>query len=108
METARQLEIEGKSLEVLDLRSIAPLDNELIARSVRKTSRVLVAHEDSLTMGFGAEVAARIGQNCFGYLDSPLRREAEDTFVPTAPALEAAVLPSASGLRAATEELLRW
>ena len=109
MEAARQLEIDGKSIEVLDLRSIAPLDDELIARSVRKTSRVLVAHEDSLTMGFGAEVAARIGQNCFEYLDAPVRRVAtEDTFVPTAPNLEAEVLPSASGLRTAAEELLRW
>jgi 2-oxoisovalerate dehydrogenase E1 component len=101
--------MEGRSIEVLDLRSIAPLDEELIARSVRKTSRVLVAHEDSLTMGFGAEVAAGIGQNCFAYLDAPVRRiAAADTFVPTAPNLEAAVLPSASSLRNAMEDLLRW
>ena len=81
----------------------------MITESVRKTSRVLVAHEDSLTMGFGAEVAARIGQNCFEYLDAPVRRvAAEDTFVPTAPNLEALVLPSAAGLRNAAEDLLRW
>jgi 2-oxoisovalerate dehydrogenase E1 component len=109
MEAARQLAMEGKSIEVIDLRSIAPLDEELIAQSVRKTSRVLVAHEDSLTMGFGAEVAARIGQNCFEYLDAPVRRvAAEDTFVPTASNLETAVLPSSSGLRAAAADLLRW
>ena len=109
MEAARQLEGEGRSIEVIDLRSIAPLDEELIAQSVRKTSRVLVAHEDSLTMGFGAEVAARIGENCFEYLDAPARRvAAEDSFVPTAPNSEALTLPSAAGLRKAAEELLHW
>jgi 2-oxoisovalerate dehydrogenase E1 component len=109
MEVARQLEAEGKSVEVLDLRSIAPMDIELISRSVRKTNRVLVAHEDSLTMGFGAEVAARIAQDCFEHLDAPVRRiAAADSFVPTAPNLEALTLPSAAGLRAAAEDLLRW
>ena len=109
MEVARQLEAEGKSIEVIDLRSIVPLDEELIAESVRKRSRVLVAHEDSLTMGFGAEVASRIGQTCFEYLDAPVRRvAAEDTFVPTAPNLEALVLPSTAGLRNAAEDSLRW
>lgn len=109
LEAARQLEKEGRSVEILDLRSIAPLDEALIARSVRKTSRVLVAHEDSLTMGFGAEVAARIGQDCFEYLDAPVRRvAAEDTFVPTAPNLELLALPSVAGLYRAAAELLRW
>src|SRR5262249_32964478 len=102
MEAARQFEVEGRSIEVIDLRSIAPLDEEMITQSVRKTNRVLVAHEDSLTMGFGAEVAARIAQSCFEYLDAPVRRiAAEDTFVPTAPNLEALALPSAAGLRRA-------
>lgn len=109
VEAARQLESQGQSIEIVDLRCIAPLDEDLIAQSVRKTGRVLVAHEDSLTMGFGAEVAARIGQRCFEYLDAPVGRvAAEDSFVPTAPNLEAAVLPSAAGLRAAAEGLLRW
>jgi 2-oxoisovalerate dehydrogenase E1 component len=109
LEAANQLANAGHSVEVIDLRSIAPLDEELIERSVRKTSRVLVAHEDSLTMGFGAEIAARIGQNCFEYLDAPVRRvAAEDTFVPTAPNLEAMALPSAAGIRKAAEDLLMW
>lgn len=94
-----QLEAAGRSIEVLDLRSIAPLDEELIAVRVRKTNRVPVAHEDSLTMGFGAEVAALIGQNCFEHLDAPVRRiAAEDTFIPTAPNLEALPLPSVAGI----------
>jgi len=109
IDAARQLEAEGRSIEVIDLRSIAPLDEGLIAQSVRKTSRVLVAHEDSLTMGFGAEVAARIAQSCFEFLDAPVYRvAAEDTFVPTAPNLEALALPSAARLREAAERLLRW
>lgn len=109
MDAARQLEREGRSVEVLDLRSIAPVDDELIEASVRKTNRVLVAHEDSLTMGFGAEIAARIGENCFEYLDAPVRRiGAADTFVPTAPNLELLALPSAAGLYHAAAELLRF
>jgi 2-oxoisovalerate dehydrogenase E1 component len=109
VEAARQLEKEGRSVEVLDLRSIVPLDAQMIAQSVRKTSRALVVHEDSLTMGFGAEVAARIGQDCFEYLDAPVRRvAAEDTFVPTAPNLESLVLPSAATVYRAATELLRW
>jgi 2-oxoisovalerate dehydrogenase E1 component len=109
LEAARQMEAQGQSVEVIDLRSISPLDEELIAQSVRKTSRVLVAHEDSLTMGFGAEVAARIGKSCFAYLDAPVSRvAAQDSFVPTAANLEALVLPSAAGIRSAAEDLLRW
>ena len=109
LEVARQLEGQGKSIEVVDLRSIAPLDEEIISQSVRKTNRVLVAHEDSLTMGFGAEVASRIAQNCFEHLDAPVRRiGAEDSFVPAAPNLESLTLPSAAGLRGAAEDLLRW
>jgi 2-oxoisovalerate dehydrogenase E1 component len=109
MEAARQLEAAGRSIEVVDIRSIAPLDMELISQSVRKTSRVLVAHEDSLTMGFGAEIAARIAQDCFQYLDAPVRRiAAEDSFVPTAASLEALALPSVAGLRDAAEDLMHW
>ncbi|MGA8599012.1 MAG: transketolase C-terminal domain-containing protein [Bryobacteraceae bacterium] len=109
LDVARQLEQQGHSIEVLDLRSIVPLDEELIYRSVRKTNRVIVAHEDSLTMGFGAEIAARIASNCIDALDAPiLRAAAEDSFVPSAPALEAMVLPSAGSLRAAVEQILRY
>jgi 2-oxoisovalerate dehydrogenase E1 component len=109
LEVARQLELEGRSLEVIDLRSIVPLDEETIYRSIRKTSRVVIVHEDSLTMGFGAEIAARIAENCMGALDAPVRRvAAKDSFVPSAPNLELAVLPSVNDVRTTVEQVLRY
>jgi len=109
LELARQMEQAGRSLEVIDLRSIVPFDEEMIYRSIRKTSRVVIAHEDSLTMGFGAEVAARIAENSIDALDAPVRRvAAKDTFVPSAPNLELAVLPAVDDLRAAVEQILHY
>ena len=109
LEVARQMALEGRSLEVIDLRSIAPFDEEIIYRSVRKTSRVVIAHEDSLTMGFGAEIAARIAENSIDALDAPVKRvAARDTFVPSAPNLELAVLPSVESLRIAVEQVLKY
>lgn len=109
LELARQMESEGRSLEIIDLRSIVPLDEDMIYASVRKTSRVVVAQEDMLTMGFGAEIAARIAQNCFTFLDAPVVRvAARDSFVPAAPNLELAVLPSVQDLRAGVEQVLRF
>ena len=85
------------------------MDNETVFASARKTNRVLVAHEDSVTMGFGAEVAARIAEHCFDALDAPVMRlGAEDCFVPSAPSLEQAVLPQVADLRAAVEKLLAY
>ncbi|HNY40930.1 MAG TPA: dehydrogenase E1 component subunit alpha/beta [Bryobacteraceae bacterium] len=109
LEVARQLEMEGRSIEVIDLRTLAPLDEQLIYRSVRKTSRVVILHEDSLTGGFGGEIAARIAENVLDSLDAPMVRvAAKDTFVPAAPSLEQLVLPSTEGLRAAIERVLRY
>ncbi len=109
LEAARHWEQEGASIEVIDLRSIAPLDEELIRESVRKTSRVVIVHEDSLTMGFGAEVAARIAESCIDALDAPVRRVgARDTFVPSAPGLELEALPSAEQVRRAIGETLAY
>ena len=107
LEVAEQMAAQGKSIEILDLRTIIPWDQEAVYASVRKTNRLLVAHEDSLTMGFGAEVAARVAENCFHSLDAPVMRvAAEDSFVPSAATLEAEVLPSAADVQAAVEKLL--
>lgn len=109
LELARQLETEGRSIEVIDLRTLVPLDEQMIYHSIRKTSRVVVAHEDTLTGGFGGEIAARIAENVLDSLDAPVVRVAAlDTFVPAAPSLEQLVLPSAEGLRAAVERVLRY
>jgi 2-oxoisovalerate dehydrogenase E1 component len=109
LELARQMEAEGRSLEIVDLRSIVPLDDDLIYASVRKTNRVVVAQEDMLTMGFGAEIAARITLNCFSWLDAPVTRVgARDSFVPAAPNLELAILPSVQDLRSGVEHVLRF
>src|SRR5262245_24249227 len=96
-------------LEVIDLRTILPMDEELVFNSVKKTSRVLVVHEDAVTQGWGAEVVARIVANCFDYLDAPvLRVGAKDSFVPSAVSLEEEVLPSVEDLRAQVTTLLKY
>ena len=107
---ASVLEQEGKaSIEIIDLRSIIPWDKQAVFESVRRTNRALVAHEDSLTMGFGAEVVAEISRSCFDHLDAPVSRVgALDSFVPSAVNLERQTLPSEESLRAAIEQLLRY
>jgi 2-oxoisovalerate dehydrogenase E1 component len=102
-------EAHGLSVEVLDLRTLTPVDWEAVYRSVRKTSRVLVAYEDSLSWGYGAEIAARIAQEAFEWLDAPVRRvAATDTFVAYAPQLEDAILPQVEDLRASMIELAAY
>ena len=97
------------SVEVIDLRTIVPWDKQAVFESVRRTNRVLVAHEDTLTMGFGAEVAAEITQHCFDRLDAPVARiGAQDCFVPSAVTLEREVLPSEDSVRLAIERLLKY
>lgn len=109
LEIAKKKEAEGKLLEVLDVRSIAPLDEELIYQSVKKTNRVLVFHEDTLTAGFGAEISARIASDCFDHLDAPIMRvAAKDSFVPSATSLENAVLPSLADLEKAVDAILAY
>src|SRR5512143_50364 len=99
-------EASGVSAEVIDLRSLSPVDWEAIGASVRRTNRVLVATEDALSWGYGAELAARIGSDHFAWLDAPVRRVASlDTFVAYAPDLEDHILPQVADLAAAMREL---
>jgi len=92
----------GKTVEILDLRSLSPYDWEAISQSVRKTNRVLVVSEDSISWGYGAEIAARIGSDLFPYLDAPVERvAATDTFVAYQPRVEDFILPQASDIRKA-------
>ncbi|MBA3806056.1 MAG: dehydrogenase, partial [Acidobacteria bacterium] len=103
---AKQAEAAGISVEIIDLRTLAPYDWEMIAATVKKTSKVIVAHEDSLSFGYGAEISARIGDELFEYLDAPVRRVAAlDTFVAYAPQLEDAILPQADDVLKAITEL---
>jgi 2-oxoisovalerate dehydrogenase E1 component len=96
----------GVSTEVIDLRSLSPLDWGAIAGSVQRTGKVIVAYEDPLSWGYGAEVAARIGDELFPWLDAPVRRVAStDTFVAYAPQLEDHILPQAADVAAAIREL---
>jgi 2-oxoisovalerate dehydrogenase E1 component len=107
---AKQVEeARGASIEVIDLRSLNPVDWDTIMDSVRRTNRVLVAYEDSLSWGYGAEIAARIADEAFPWLDAPVKRlAATDTFVAYAPELEDVILPQVETLGAAMEEVLRF
>jgi 2-oxoisovalerate dehydrogenase E1 component len=106
---ARQAEAEGIRTEVLDLRSLSPYDWPAVERSVKKTGRALVVHEDNRSWGYGAEIAARIADELFEWLDAPVRRIAAlDTFVGYNPVLENTILPQVSGLLQGIRELKRY
>jgi 2-oxoisovalerate dehydrogenase E1 component len=107
LQAAQRMEREfGIDVEVIDLRSLSPYDWEAIATSVRKTSKVIVAHEDMLSWGYGAEIAARIGDELFHDLDAPVKRVAAmDTFVAYQPLLEDVILPQAEDLFKAMSDL---
>jgi 2-oxoisovalerate dehydrogenase E1 component len=99
----------GVDVELIDLRTLSPYDWETIAESVRKTSKVIVAHEDMLSWGYGAEIAARIGEELFDSLDAPVRRVAAmDTFVAYQPLLEDAILPQPEDLYRAMLDLAKY
>lgn len=105
LEAAEALEKEGLSAEIIDLRTLLPLDEETVLGSVQKTSRVILLHEDTLTGGIGGEIAARIAERAFQYLDAPVVRiAAPDTPVPYSPPLEEAFQPNAAKVL----EKARW
>jgi len=106
---AAELAKDGFSVEVIDVRTLVPLDDEMIFSSVRKTGKAIVVHEAQKNNGFGGEIAARIAEACFDALDAPVRRlAAKDCFPPYAPSLEAAILPSQEDVTAAMRELAGW
>jgi 2-oxoisovalerate dehydrogenase E1 component len=106
---AQQAERLGISVTVVDLRSIIPYDWETIAAFTKKTSRVIIAHEDQLTCGFGAEIAARISEELFEYLDAPVKRvTALDCPVAYAPVLEEVILPGATDVLKAIRALAEY
>ena len=103
---AKQAEQEGVKVEVIDLRSLQPYDWDAVVETVKKTNRVIVAHEDSLSFGYGAEIAARISSELIEYLDAPVRRVcAMDTFVAYAPQLEDVILPQVADVAKAIAEV---
>lgn len=106
---ARRLDEEGYSVEVIDIRTIIPLDEETIFNSVKNTNKVVIIHEDTLTGGFGGEIAARVADSCFQYLDGPVKRiAAKDSHIPYAPILEPHVLPGREEVYRGIKELLEF
>lgn len=106
---ANKLEEENYSVEVIDIRTINPLDEETIYNSVRKTNKVIVIYEDTYTLGFGAEIAARISDKCFQFLDAPVKRiAAKDTHIPYSPILENEVLPNRDRIYKGIKDLLMY
>ena len=109
VQAAKTLEPEGIQPEILDLRSLSPYDWDLIAASVKKTNRVLVLHEDNISWGYGAEIAARIADELFEFLDAPVRRLAgKDVFIPYHPVQEDAVLPQPADIVQAAKALVAY
>ena len=106
---ANQMADEGVSAEVIDLRSLSPWDKETVFASIRKTNRVIVGYEDSMSWGYGAEIAATIADECFAFLDAPVMRVAStDTFVGYAPQLEDAILPQQETFRQAYRRIVSY
>ena len=106
---ANQAAEQGVEVEVIDLRTLSPWDRETVFASVRKTNRVIVGYEDSVSWGYGAEIAAALADECFAWLDAPVKRVAStDTFVGYAPALEDAILPQVDDFKQAYAELMKY
>jgi 2-oxoisovalerate dehydrogenase E1 component beta subunit len=108
-EAAKQLESDGVSVEIVDLRTVLPWDKEAVLESVRKTSKVLVLHEDTRTGGFGGEIAATIAEEAFEDLDAPVKRlAAPDAPVPFSPVLEKAFIPQVDDVVQGLRELAEY
>ena len=108
-EAAEKLEARGISVEIIDIRTLVPFDEETVLASVKKTNRVLITHEATLTGGFAGEIAARISEKAFEYLDAPIIRIAAfDAPTPFAPTLEKAMLPNTEKIIAGLEKLLSY
>jgi len=109
LEAAKTLKQEGFEIEVIDIRTIAPLDCDTILTSIKKTNKVLVTHEDSLFQGFGAEITAQIAEMAFEYLDAPVRRLAgKDTPIGFSPVLEDTILPQTEDVVTALRGVLEY
>lgn len=109
LEAAEIVEAEGISVEVIDLRTLAPMDDEAIFRTVKKTNRLLIVHEDTRTGGMAGEITARVNETCFEWLDAPvLRVTAADIPLPYAPALEDYVLPQTADIVRAVRRLTAY
>ena len=109
IEAADKLEARGISVEIIDIRTLVPFDEETVLASVKKTNRVLITHEATLTGGFAGEIAARISEKAFEYLDAPIIRIAAfDSPTPFAPTLEKAMLPNTEKIIAGLEKLLSY
>jgi 2-oxoisovalerate dehydrogenase E1 component beta subunit len=108
-EAAQQLDADGVSVEIIDLRTVMPWDKAAVLQSARKTSKVLVLHEDTRTGGFGAEIAATVAEEAFEDLDAPVKRiAAPDTPVPFSPPLEKAFIPQVDDVTAGLRELAEY
>ncbi len=109
LEVAERLQKEGVSIEVVDIRTLVPFDEETVLASARKTNRVLITHEATLTGGFAGEISARITEKAFDALDAPIKRVAAfDSPTPFAPTLEKAMLPNAEKIEKELRELLQY
>ena len=108
-EAAQQLDADGVSVEIIDLRTVMPWDKTAVLESARKTSKVLVLHEDTRTGGFGAEIAATVAEEAFEDLDAPVKRiAAPDAPVPFSPPLEKAFIPQVDDVTAGLRELAEY
>lgn len=109
VEVAERMKKEGVSIEVIDIRTLVPFDEEAVLASARKTNRVLITHEATLTGGFAGEISARITEKAFNSLDAPVKRVAAfDSPTPFAPTLEKAMLPNADIIEQELRALLLY